>query len=298
MGDFMTKSFYKQRAEFNEQTKVREKTMTFPSDVHEYADIFYANDGLDAHRLDIFCPKEHTDKKLPVIIDVHGGGLLLGNKEFNRYFCAQLSRMGFLVFSIEFRLVPEFQVYDQFADFSMAMDFIQTQIPAYQGDLSHVYVVADSGGAYIATYGVAMQNCKALADAAGVTPSSLKVHALGLISGMFYTTKPDKIGIFLPKYLYGKDYKKNAFAPYTNPEHPDIIRALPPCWLVTSRDDNLSHYTLNYEKALSKYGVEHELMNFPKNPKLTHAFCVFEPFMNESIEAMESMAQFLRKYPM
>ena len=31
---------------------------------------------------------------LPVIINVHGGGLLLGNKEFNKYFCALLSNEG------------------------------------------------------------------------------------------------------------------------------------------------------------------------------------------------------------
>lgn len=297
MNTFLTNMFYKHREEFNQMTDARHEIMQFPDGVEEYSNISYSNDKLDAHRLDIFRPKGRENETLPVIIDVHGGGMILGNKEFNRYFNAQLSAMGFLVFSTEFRLVPEYQVYDQFADLAAAMDCIEQLIPQYNGDPDHVYVVGDSGGAYLIVYTVAMQRCKALADAAHVKPSTLNINALGLISGMFYTTKFDQIGLFLPKYFYGKDYKKSAFAPYVNPEHPDIITSLPPCYLITSRNDNLQHYTLNFEKALAKHHMPHELINYQeKNEKLTHAFSVFEPFMDESVDAMNSMVDFLRRY--
>lgn len=296
MKDVMLETFYKQRAEFDEMTAARDKSLSFPENIIEYPDIAYSNDGDKAHRLDIFRPKGRNNEILPVIIDIHGGGMILGNKEFNRYFCAQISAMGYLVFSVEFRLVPEVQVYDQFADLSAAMDYIKEIIPNYSGDPKHIYAVADSGGAYLLTYTIAMQKSKALADAAHVTPTTLNVKALGLISGMFYTTKFDKIGLFMPKYLYGKDYKKSAFAPYVNPEHPDIVTSLPPCYLITSCNDNLQHYTLNFEKALTKYHMPHELMNYPKNERMTHAFSVFEPFWDKSMDAVTSMLQFLRKY--
>ena len=180
-------------------TTVRSENLKMPSGVTEQQNVSYSNDKHEAHRLDIFRPEGRDDEILPVIIDVHGGGMILGNKEFNRYFCGQIATMGFLVFSIEFRLVPEFQVYDQYADLSAAMDSIKELIPKYNGDPNHVYVVGDSGGAYLIVYTIAMQKCKALADAAHVKPSSLNVNALGLISGMFYTTKFDKIGLFMPK---------------------------------------------------------------------------------------------------
>ena len=51
---------------------------------------------MDIYRADAFAGKE-----LPVILNIHGGGLILGCKEYNRYFCAQLSKLGYLVFSIE-----------------------------------------------------------------------------------------------------------------------------------------------------------------------------------------------------
>lgn len=295
MANFLTKMFYKEREEFNQMTNARDEELTFPEGIEEYMNVSYSNKH-EAHRLDIFRPKGRENETLPVIVDVHGGGMILGNKEFNRYFCAQISAMGYLVFSIEFRLVPEFQVYDQYADLSSAMDSIQELIPKYNGDSEHVYVVGDSGGAHLIVYSIAMQRCKALAKAAHVTPSTLNVRALGLISGMFYTTKFDKIGMFMPKYLYGKDYKKSAFAPYVDPEHPDIVTSLPPCYLITSDSDNLQHYTLNFEKALARHQVPHELVNYPAGEKMTHAFSVFYPFMDESVDAISSMIKFLRKY--
>ncbi len=96
------------------------------------------------------------------------------------------------------------------------------------------------------------RTAKKIAKAAGIKPSELKVHALGLISGMFYTTKFDKIGLFLPKYLYGKQYRKAPFAAYVNPENPELLfYALAPAWLVTSHNDHLRNYTIRFEKALT-----------------------------------------------
>lgn len=296
MKDVMLETFYKQRAEFNEMTARREKELVFPDNVVEYKDIAYIDDNDKAHRLDIFRPKGRDGEILPVIVDIHGGGMILGNKEFNRYFCAQISALGYLVFSIEFRLVPEVRVYEQYADISAAMDYIKEILPKYYGNPEHVYAVADSGGANLLVYSIAMKKSKALADVAGVRPTTLNVKALGLISGMFYTTRFDKIGLFMPKYLYGKDYKKGPFAAYTNPEHPDIITALPPCYLITSHNDNLQHYTLNFEKALTRYNIPHELVNYLKNKRMTHAFSVFEPFWDKSMEAVRDMLEFLNKY--
>ncbi len=297
MSDFMIKNFYKQREDFEKSSAARDLTLAFPDTVTEVKDIPYMTDGVcDSHRLDCYRPKNRDDEVLPVIINVHGGGLLLGSKEFNRFFCAKLSEMGFLVYSVEYRLIPDCSFFDQCQDLACAMDFLKLRIPSDNGDLSHVYATGDSGGACLLTYTVAMQHAPAAAKAAKVTPSSLHINALGLISGMFYTTKKDKIGLFLPKYLYGKNYKKSAFAPFVNPEHPDIVKALPPCFLVTSHNDYLKRYTLQFEKALARYQVPHDLLNFPKNPKLTHAFSVFEPELDESLQTMKSMVDFLQKY--
>lgn len=270
MSQFIKQAFYKQRADFQKDLPARDKKYTLCSGVTELEDIPYAEDGLPAHRLDLYQPENAADQILPVILNVHGGGLLLGCKEFNRYFCAKLSKLGYLVYSIEYRLVPDCLFFDQCSDVFLAMEYIRKDL-AKKGLSQQIYAVGDSGGACLLTYCTAMQNSKKVAAAAHITPSALPIQALGLISGMFYTNKRDKIGLFLPSYLYGKGYKKRAFAPYVNPEHPE-----------------------QYEKAMTRQGVVHSLLNFPKKKELTHAFSVFEPDLKESDETIKAISDYFK----
>lgn len=292
MKSFICNMFYRQRADFERSCASRSSKYPLPEDVTVQEDIFYDEKHMPAHRLDVYRPKNRDGETLPVIVNVHGGGLLMGNKEFNRPFCAALCESGYVVFSIEYRLVPDCLFYDQLADLHLAFDYIQEHLEEYQGNPDRIYACGDSGGACLLTYGVAAQKSPALAKAAGIKPSALPIRALGLVSGMFYTNRFDKIGLFLPRYLYGKRYKKSSFAPYVSPEHPDIVTSLPPSLLITSRQDNLQHYTLDFEKALTKYRMPHRLISFPDDPKLTHAFSVFSPELPESAKVITDMIHF------
>ena len=268
----LTNVFYKQREDFAKQQKEQEERFTFPEEVEEITDIVYIEDGKKEHRLNVYRPRKRTQEKLPVIVNVHGGGMVIGTKEFNRYYCAELVKLGFLVFSVEYPLIPDCMIYDQFESVSRAMDKVQTLIETYQGDAEKIYAVA-----------------------AGVVPTTLPVRALGLISGMFYTTKLDQIGLFLPRYLYGKGERRKAFKRYEKPDCPEIIKALPPCYLATSEEDMLEHYTLQFAKALKENGMRFQLKDFRKDKKLTHAFSVFDPYLKESRETMNQMVHFFEK---
>lgn len=138
-----------------------------------------------------------------------------------------------------------------------------------------------------------MQKSPSLAEATHVVPSSLQIRVLGLVSGMFYTRRFDEIGIFLSKLLYGKDYKSSEFYPYTNLEHDEIINSLPPCYLITSNDDTLHHYTTDFAAALKRNHRPFELLDYPADKRLVHAFSVFEPTMDKSLEATEKKTDFL-----
>ena len=77
----------------------------FPEDVLLTADADYMGDGRPCHRMDIFRPRK-AKEALPVLVNIHGGGFLLGKKEVNRLFCADMCRRGFVVFCLEYPLVP------------------------------------------------------------------------------------------------------------------------------------------------------------------------------------------------
>lgn len=292
MSNYIETAFMQQRTDFMKTLPDRRKRFSIPDGVDMYLDIEYMYDQNEAHRLDVFRPSETPDKELPIIINVHGGGLIMGCKEFNRYFCARLCKLGYVVFSIEYRLVPEYTFYHQCMDFFQALRYVQDSGNLYYGKTDEIYGVGDSGGAMLLTYCAAMQNNTEMAAAAQVSVCSAPLQALGLISGMFYTNRFDQIGLFLPKYLYGTDYKQRDFAPYVNPTYQKLVQALPPCLLVTSKNDNLHHYTTKFEKALTKYNMPHRLLDFPKNKQLTHAFSVFEPFLPESTQTIQAIADY------
>ena len=51
----------------------RDKGLTMPEDVEQFCQIAYAEDGLAAHTLNVYRPKNAGDT-LPLLISIHGGG--------------------------------------------------------------------------------------------------------------------------------------------------------------------------------------------------------------------------------
>ena len=158
MSNYIETAFMQQRTDFMKTLPDRRKRFSIPDGVDMYLDIEYVNDQNEAHRLDVFRPSESPDKELPIIFNVHGGGLIMGCKEFNRYFCARLCKLGYVVFSIEYRLVPEYTFYHQCTDFFQALRYVQDYGNLYYGKTDEIYGVGDSGGAMLLTYCAAMQN--------------------------------------------------------------------------------------------------------------------------------------------
>ena len=261
-----------------------------PSDeLEEFHDIPYTNRSGKQLLMDIFKPADTGDKELPVIVNVHGGGLISGSKNTSHGFCRLLARKGYLVFSLEYRLVPEVKVYEQFDDVCAGMDCVGSKLVDFEVDFSRIFMVAESAGAYLATYTAAMRKSKALQDAIGYPPTRMRFRALGLISGMFYTTRKDKVGIFLSRSFYGNSEKSREMAQYTNPEHPEIIYNIPPAYLITSKADMLERYTLDFAGELGNKGVEHKLRHMGSDKKLIHAYPVLRPDYPESQRVVDEI---------
>ena len=66
--------------------------------------------------MDVYKPVGEVKEPLPIILDVHGGGLIAGRKEQNRNLGIQLARRGYIVFIPDYRLVPETDIFGQISD--------------------------------------------------------------------------------------------------------------------------------------------------------------------------------------
>ena len=262
----------------------------------EFRDISYKNRSEKELKMDIFQPVVDKPTDLPVIINIHGGGLIDGNKNLSVGFCRQLAKRGYLVFSLEYRLIPAVREYEQFDDVCAGMDCIGSKLVDFDVDFTRIYLVAESAGAYLATYVAAMKKSKALQEAIGYEPTRMVFNAMGLISGMFYTTRKDSLGRFLSRSIYGKDQRSLEMAKYTNPEHPEIIYNIPPCFLVTSKADMLERYTLDFAGELGNKGVEHFLRHMGSDSKLIHAFPVLRPDLPESERVINEIIDWFKAH--
>lgn len=283
------------------QEKVLEKWLTkhdkensFPNDkVKIIENISYLDDN-KFHLMDIYQPY-NNEKILPIIINIHGGGFLLGKKEVNKLYCAELAQKGYIVFCVEYPLSPKAKIIDILNDLIIATNKINEIAKDYNGDNNNLYLTGDSAGAYLCVYLSALKNNPNLNHLLKIKNKIIPtIKGLGLISGMFYTNKFDQIGVFVPKLIYGKNYKKNYNNAYYNIENKEIISYLSPCFLVTNKGDFLRHYSIEFSKTLTKYNIKYKLLNINSKKMLPHAFVAMLPETEEAKIANNEMIEFLK----
>ncbi len=240
--------------------------------------------------MDIFKPKVKEGTELPVIVTIHGGGLVIGDRKLSRRFAKLLAGRGYLVFSIEYRLAPRANCAEQLDDVCAGMDLIGRELVNYDVDFTRMFLIAESAGAYLATYVTAMRGSQELQNAIGYKPSRMVFRGVGLICGMFYTQKNDPIGWILADQFYGDKRNNKEFLKYMNPENPEILDNLPPAFLITSRGDFLNNYTLMFHDALKKAGKRTKLIYYGDG-SLTHAFVTMQPSLEKSKDAINRMLE-------
>jgi acetyl esterase/lipase len=91
-------------------------------------------------------------KSSPVIVYIHGGGLVWGSREDIKKQQVELYHSaGFNVFSIDYRLAPETKLPDIVEDINSALQWLESEAAkAFQFDSKKIAVIGSSAGAYLA----------------------------------------------------------------------------------------------------------------------------------------------------
>lgn len=90
-------------------------------------------------------------KLRPVVVWIHGGALILGNRKgISREVIDPLLEAGVVVVSIDYRLAPEVKLPEIISDVEAAFRWIREQGPElFQGDPKRVAVIGGSAGGYL-----------------------------------------------------------------------------------------------------------------------------------------------------
>ena len=272
---------------------------TPPDTVTKIKDVPYINDGNIYHQLDVFYPQdtEPTDK-LPVIIDIHGGGWMYGDKDLNEYYCLTLADRGYTVFSLSYRLVPDVTVPEQLQDVAEALRWISENMENYPADSEKILLTGDSAGGQLAVYSAALLQSEALRTTFGTVDGKLNITALLLTSPVAYMKDGGTFSIYT-KILWGKNYKGLPTYHYMDLDEITPGVTLPPTYLITSSGDSLAHdQTVRAYEHLQSIGVKCELADFGKDENgkaLPHVFSVLFPFDKAGQTAIDNALAFYQK---
>ncbi len=112
----------------------------------------------ERHRLDVFAPPGTAPKPRPVVLFVHGGGFVGGDKRLGAspyYDNVGLwaVRSGFVGMTMSYRLAPQAQYPAAAADIGAALRWVLANAGAFGGDPAGIVLLGQSAGAtHVATY--------------------------------------------------------------------------------------------------------------------------------------------------
>ena len=274
--------------------KKRLKKQNYPvDDLDIIKDIPYLQDGHPLHKLDIFSQKDGL-VNVPTIINIHGGGLIYGDKDLNQNFNAEFARRGFRVISLSYRLLPCCTFDEQVQDIVHAMSFIHDHTQTYSINLDAVFMTGESAGGLLTLFAVALTQSDALRNLFEVDDPKISVKGMGLISSMLEIEKRNDI-IDYVKVLVLQNKQHPAQALIMDPSKLFDHMSYPPCILITSKEDFIRSDSLKLKHLCEDFKIECELIDWGKgmHKRLEHVFPVTYPKYQESQKTIDAMINFL-----
>lgn len=125
----------------------------------------YVENGAPAQVVDIYYAPEEV-RKNAVLIDIHGGFYVGGNRKNNRPLASAFLKEGYDVVLVEYRLNDgQLDVSDELADCAAALDYLTAHAGELDLNKDRMFLTGDSAGGHLALY-----------MAEGAQDKSLPVH--------------------------------------------------------------------------------------------------------------------------
>ncbi len=112
----------------------------------------YVEDGDHAQVLDVYYAHQENRKDI-VLVDIHGGFYVAGQKEGNRDYASVFLGEGFDVVLVEYRLNDGVRdVSDELADCAAALDYLTVHAEELGLNKDRMFLTGDSAGGHLALY--------------------------------------------------------------------------------------------------------------------------------------------------
>jgi len=261
------------------------------------------NSEYKSNFLDIFMPVNATGR-YPLVLWIHGGAFVGGNKEDIGIYATALAAKGFTVACIDYRRAPEAKYPTPVIQAKEAYEWLISEADTYHIDVKNIVLAGDSAGAHIAAQLAAIQTneqyAKKISVKSVIPQENLK--ALLLFCGPFDLEKISTDKSFLMKLIkmtawayfgtkkwvekYGNEIN---ITEYITPDYP-------PTFISDGNTASFESHGSFFWEHLDKNNIPNEIFLIPKEIEKTMHEYQFIMNTPSGIESFEKTVNFLEKY--
>jgi len=234
--------------------------------------------------LDVYYPSviSNTDKQLPVVVWIHGGGWVSGRKEDSANYYRILSSKGYTVVSLDYSVAPGERYPTPLKQVNKALAYLKENAKHLHIDPSHFILAGDSGGAHIAAQAGNIIYNSEYAQAFNIVPSitSSQLSGLLLYCGPYDAENINLEGGYdsfirniLWAYLGEKDFTKAPlFKTFSVINYVD--NRFPPAFISVGNGDPLHVQSTALARKLAASNVKVDTLFYPSDyvPSLPHEY--------------------------
>ena len=284
--------------EFNEIIGAGTETAEKTADILK--DVAYLNDDNVDHLMDLF-GTQTAQEPMPVIVEVHGGGYIGGNKEINTDHAVFYAENGYLVVAPNYTHLPQgaFRTAEQ--DLFACYRWIAEHAEEYHFDLDHVAISGDSAGGYYVLMTAALMSSESLREYFDVELPGFDFSAYILTCpGTDVVAIKDGLGQSGPAgFMAGRIGEEILFNEDLM-SHCDLYSVIDPetypyVYMITTPGDvTTGAETLKFDAFLTEKGIAHELHSYEdEGSGLIHVFNILKMQYPESIKANNDIITYL-----
>ena len=268
-----------------------------PDDVHIEHTLIPTQDAKHTLRLRLYRPANRSVPS-PVLLWMHGGGLIMGSPELDDSFIPRFAReTGILIVSVDYRLAPAHPFPTPLEDCYTALQWIQANAASLGIDPARIAIGGESAGG-----GLAASLAQLAHDRGEVQP----IFQM-LVYPMIDDTSAIRANVPHTEWMTW-DQKSNRFGwesylrqpcgsaqtpPYAVASRRDDLTGLPPAWIGVGTIDLFYEEDMAYAEKLKRCGVDCELLVVPG---ALHGFDLLAPQLQIVQAFRESQIAALRKY--
>ncbi len=227
--------------------------------------------------LDLFLPPASApDRRLPVILWVHGGGFVAGNKRDVVPYLRLLAGRGFATVAVGYPIAPGAQHPDPVASANAAIAFLQREAARFGLDMQRLVIAGDSAGAHIAAELALVTTDPAMATATGIVPALAPERLRGVVLFCLFDPAPLPKDGWLGWALRQIEtaYFGQGPGAEAGPLEARIGPRFPPAFISVGNGDPLAPVSRSLAAAIAGRGGTVDTLFFPDDhqPTLPHEF--------------------------